>query len=71
MSSSVVQMEFRCKTGSESLAAKYAAATPGGHFKLVSRKEYAKMWMGTYPTSPALLLFSEEDLQKLINAYTQ
>lgn len=74
MSSSVIQLECQCnnyfwgKTGSESLAAKYAAATPGGHFKLDPKKEYAEMWMGTYPTTPSLLLSNGEDLQKHINA---
>jgi len=71
---SVIQLECQCnnydwgKTGSESLAAKYAAATPGGHFKLDSKKEYAEMWMGTYPTTPSLALSSGENLQKHINA---
>lgn len=71
--SSVIKLECQCnnypwgKTGSESLAAKYAAATPGGHFKLDSKKEYAEMWMGTYPTTPSLVLSSGDDLQRHIN----
>ncbi|KAN0113011.1 mannose-6-phosphate isomerase [Hyaloscypha variabilis] len=56
------------KKGSSSLAAKYAAATPGGHFKLDESKEYAEQWMGTYPTTPSLVLATGEDLQKHINA---
>jgi hypothetical protein len=31
------------KKGSNSLAAKYASATPGGHFKLDEAKEYAEV----------------------------
>jgi hypothetical protein len=31
------------KKGSNSLAAKYAAATPGGHFKIDESKEYAEV----------------------------
>lgn len=46
---SIVQLECGCnnypwgKKGKESLAAKYAAATPGGHFKLDESKEYAEV----------------------------
>ncbi|KAE9375383.1 mannose-6-phosphate isomerase [Stipitochalara longipes BDJ] len=71
---SVIQLECECnnypwgKKGSSSLAAKYAAATPGGHFKLDESKEYAEQWMGTYPTTPSLVLATGEDLQKHINA---
>jgi mannose-6-phosphate isomerase len=74
MSSSIIQLECQCnnypwgKTGKDSLAARYAAATPGRHFKLDESKEYAEMWMGTYPTIPSLVLSSGEDLQKHINA---
>lgn len=50
------------------MAAKYAASTPGGHFKLEKDKEYAEMWMGTYPTTPSLILSTGEDLQKHLNA---
>lgn len=71
---SIIQLECSCnnypwgKKGSSSLAAKYAGATPGGHFKLDESKEYAEMWMGTYPTTPSLVLSSGEDLQKHLNA---
>ncbi|KAH8818119.1 RmlC-like cupin domain-containing protein [Hyaloscypha sp. PMI_1271] len=74
MSSSVIQLECQCnnypwgKKGSSSLAAKYAAATPGGHSKLDEPKEYAEQWMGTYPTTPSLVLATGEDLQKHINS---
>jgi mannose-6-phosphate isomerase len=56
------------KTGKEPLAAQYAAATPGTKFQIDENKEYAEMWMGTYPTTPSMILSSGEDLQKHINA---
>ncbi|TVY53141.1 Mannose-6-phosphate isomerase [Lachnellula cervina] len=74
MSSSVIQLECQCnnypwgKKGKQSLAAQFAASTPGGHFKLDESKEYAEMWCGTYPTTPSLVLSSGEDLQKHLNA---
>lgn len=74
MSSSIIQLECQCnnypwgKKGKDSLAARYAAATPGGHFKLDESKEYAEQWMGTYPTTPSLVLETGEDLQKHLNA---
>ncbi|PBP20081.1 mannose-6-phosphate isomerase [Diplocarpon rosae] len=69
-----MQLECQCnnypwgKKGKESLAARYAAATPGGHFKLDESKEYAEQWMGTYPTTPSLILSSSQDLQEHLNA---
>jgi mannose-6-phosphate isomerase len=72
--SSVIQLECQCnnyswgKTGRESLAAQYVAATPGTKFHFDENKEYAEMWMGTYPMTPPLTLSSGEDLQKHINA---
>jgi mannose-6-phosphate isomerase len=57
------------KTGKDSLAAQCAAATPGTKFQIDESKEYAaEMWMGTYPTTPSLILTSGEDIQKYINA---
>ncbi|KAF7895437.1 uncharacterized protein EAF01_009399 [Botrytis porri] len=73
-SSSVIQLECQCnnypwgRQGKESLAAKYAASTPGGKFKLDESKEYAEMWMGTYPTTPSLILSNGKDLQEHLNA---
>ncbi|KAF7874032.1 hypothetical protein EAF04_002704 [Stromatinia cepivora] len=73
MSESVIQLECQCnnypwgKQGKESLAARYAAATPGGKFKLDESKEYAEMWMGTYPTTPSLILSNGKDLQEHLN----
>jgi mannose-6-phosphate isomerase class I len=49
MSSSVIQLECQCnnypwgKRGQESLAAQFAASTPGGNFKLDESKEYAEV----------------------------
>ena len=37
-------------------------------FKLGSKKNYAELWVGSYPTTPALVLASGEELQKYINA---
>lgn len=71
---SIIQLECQCnnypwgKKGKESLAARYAAATPGGKFKIDESKEYAEMWMGTYPTTPSLVLSSGQDLQEHLNA---
>lgn len=73
-SSSVIQLECGCnnypwgKQGNESLAAKFAASTPGGKFKLDESKEYAEMWMGTYPTTPSHILSNGKDLQEHLNA---
>jgi hypothetical protein len=45
----VIQLECQCnnypwgKKGKESLAARYAASTPGGHFKLDESNEYAEV----------------------------
>ncbi|TVY73579.1 Mannose-6-phosphate isomerase [Lachnellula suecica] len=74
MSSSIIQLECQCnnypwgKKGKQSLAAQFAASTPGGKFELDETKEYAEMWCGTYPTTPSLVLSSGEDLQKHLNA---
>ncbi|KAG4031664.1 hypothetical protein MFRU_008g00290 [Monilinia fructicola] len=71
---SVIQLECQCnnypwgRQGKESLAAKFAASTPGGKFKLDESKEYAEMWMGTYPTTPSLILSTGQDLQEHLNA---
>jgi mannose-6-phosphate isomerase len=71
---SVMQLECRCnnypwgKTGKDSLAARYAAASPGTKFQIDESKEYAEMWMGTYPTTPSSILATGEDLQQVINA---
>lgn len=47
----IIQLRCDCnqypwgRQGKESLAAKYAASTPGGNFKLDESKPYAEMWM--------------------------
>lgn len=70
---SIIQLECNCnnypwgKTGKDSLAAKYAAAIPGRNFNLDSSKQYAEMWMGTYPTTPSKILGSGQDLQDHLN----
>jgi len=49
MTSSIIQLECQCnnypwgKKGKDSLAARYAAATPGGSFELDEKKEYAEV----------------------------
>jgi len=49
MSSSLIQLDCGCnnypwgKKGKESLAAQYAASTPGGSFKLDESKNYAEV----------------------------
>ncbi|KAF8856485.1 mannose-6-phosphate isomerase [Acephala macrosclerotiorum] len=74
MSSSIIQLKCQCnnypwgKKGKDSLAARYAAATPGDHFGLDESKEYAEQWMGTYPTTPSLVLAAGENLQKHLDA---
>lgn len=62
MTSSIIQLECQCnnypwgKKGKESLAARYAAATPGGHFTLDESKEYAEV--GIFTLIDALCLRS-------------
>merc|ERR1712093_717843 len=74
MTSSIIQLECQCnnypwgKKGKDSVAARYAAATPGGSFELDEKKEYAEQWMGTYPTTPSLVLSTGKDLQEHLNA---
>ncbi|KAI0018696.1 mannose-6-phosphate isomerase [Xylariomycetidae sp. FL0641] len=41
------------KIGSESAAAKFAAATPSDTLKIESDKPYAELWMGTHPSNPS------------------
>jgi len=74
MADSVIQLKCYCnnypwgKKGQDSLAAKYCASTPGTDFKLEDGKEYAEMWMGTYPTTPSYVLSTGELLQDVLNA---
>ncbi|KAI1849519.1 hypothetical protein JX265_013634 [Neoarthrinium moseri] len=41
------------KVGSDSAAAKFAAATPRDGFSIQSDKPYAELWMGTHPSNPS------------------
>ncbi|KAI9799238.1 MAG: hypothetical protein M1833_004116 [Piccolia ochrophora] len=74
MATSVIQLKCQCnnypwgKKGSQSVAARYAAQTPNTDFNIDEDKEYAEMWMGTYPTTPSLVLSSGEDLQNVLDA---
>ena len=55
------------KAGKESPAALYAATAPGAKFQL-DECNYAEMQMSTYSTPPLLVLSTNENLQKHINA---
>ncbi|KAH8130823.1 mannose-6-phosphate isomerase [Trichoderma asperellum] len=41
------------KKGSESAAARYAAATPSADLTIQADKPYAELWMGTHPSNPS------------------
>ncbi|KAI6357749.1 hypothetical protein MCOR25_007582 [Pyricularia grisea] len=41
------------KKGSESAAAKFAAATPADDFSIQDDRPYAELWMGTHPSNPS------------------
>ncbi|TKA64662.1 hypothetical protein B0A49_10918 [Cryomyces minteri] len=79
---SVLQLKCSCnqypwgKKGSESLAARLAAKTPGWDendkgnktdFKIDEERFYSEMWMGTYPVLPSYVLSTGEDLQDVID----
>ncbi|KAI9839584.1 MAG: hypothetical protein M1819_002210 [Sarea resinae] len=74
MVESVIQLKCSCnnypwgKKGHESLAAKLCSGTPGTGFKIEESKEYAEMWMGTYPTLPSYALSTGEDLQAVLDS---
>jgi mannose-6-phosphate isomerase len=74
MVKSVLQLKCNCnnypwgKTGSDSMAARLCARTPGTDFKIEEDKDYAEMWMGTYPELPSYVLETGENLQDVINA---
>lgn len=69
-SSSILQLECGTKSdswgrvGADSLAARFAQATPEGGFKYKESEPYSEMWMGTYPSLPTRLLSSGEELQQ-------
>ncbi|KAL7622702.1 Mannose-6-phosphate isomerase [Parahypoxylon ruwenzoriense] len=54
------------KIGSESAAAKFAAATPSDTLSIQSDKPYAELWMGTHPSNPSKDLESGRTLLELV-----
>jgi mannose-6-phosphate isomerase len=75
MVKSVIQLQCKCnnypwgKQGSDSIAAVLCSKTPGTDFKVEEDKNYAEMWMGTYPELPSYVLETGENLQDVINAH--
>lgn len=53
------------KIGSESAAAKFAAATPSD-FSIEEEKPYAELWMGTHPSNPSKDLNTQRTLLDLV-----
>lgn len=74
MADSVIQLRCECnnypwgKVGEDSLAAQLCSKTPGTDFKLEKDKNYAEMWMGTYPELPSYVLNTGENLQDVLIA---
>ncbi|KAI0879924.1 mannose-6-phosphate isomerase [Annulohypoxylon maeteangense] len=54
------------KIGSDSAAAKFAAATPSDTLSIQSDKPYAELWMGTHPSNPSKDLQSGRTLLELV-----
>ncbi|KAI1653845.1 mannose-6-phosphate isomerase [Daldinia decipiens] len=54
------------KIGSESAAAKFAAATPSDTLNIQTDKPYAELWMGTHPSNPSKDLESGRTLLELV-----
>ncbi|ESZ98190.1 mannose-6-phosphate isomerase, class I [Sclerotinia borealis F-4128] len=50
------------KVGSDSAAAKFAAATPSNDFSIQEKKPYAELWMGTHPSNPSKDLTTKRTL---------
>jgi len=77
MAEKVLQLKCSCnqypwgRKGSESLAARLCAKTPGTDFKIDENKHYSEMWMGTYPELPSYVLKTGEDLQDVLDANPQ
>ncbi|KAF2096476.1 mannose-6-phosphate isomeras-like protein [Rhizodiscina lignyota] len=75
MRDSVFQLKCQCnnypwgKKGSASLAAQLCSKTLSAGFKIDESKNYAEMWLGTYPELPARILSTGEDLQDVLNRY--
>ncbi|KAI1501323.1 mannose-6-phosphate isomerase [Biscogniauxia marginata] len=56
------------KVGSESAAARFAAATPSDTLSIESDKPYAELWMGTHPSNPSKDLQSGRTLLDLVES---
>ncbi|RWA07603.1 hypothetical protein EKO27_g7503 [Xylaria grammica] len=56
------------KIGSESAAAKFAAATPSDSLTIESEKPYAELWMGTHPSNPSKDVESGRNLLDLVES---
>ncbi|KAI0390547.1 mannose-6-phosphate isomerase [Xylariaceae sp. FL0594] len=56
------------KIGSESAAAKFAAATPSDNLSIQSDKPYAELWMGTHPSNPSKDLQTGRTLLDLVES---
>ncbi|KAI3326381.1 mannose-6-phosphate isomerase [Xylariaceae sp. AK1471] len=56
------------KLGSDSAAAKFAAATPTESLIIQSEKPYAELWMGTHPSNPSKDLESGRTLLDLVES---
>ncbi|KAM5472354.1 Mannose-6-phosphate isomerase [Microsporum audouinii] len=54
------------KVGSESAAARYAAATPVDGFSVEPDKPYAELWMGTHPSLPSKDVETQRSLLDLV-----
>ncbi|OAA56833.1 mannose-6-phosphate isomerase, class I [Cordyceps fumosorosea ARSEF 2679] len=54
------------KKGSDSAAAKFAAATPATDFSVQQDKPYAELWMGTHPSNPSRDLHTGRTLLELV-----
>ncbi|RSL74510.1 hypothetical protein CEP51_011538 [Fusarium floridanum] len=65
------------KQGSDSLAARLCAKTPGWEgddkkeFTIDENTPYAEMWMGTYPVLPSYVANTGEDLQDVLDRYSK
>ncbi|TID24278.1 mannose-6-phosphate isomerase [Venturia nashicola] len=77
MVESVIQLKCLCnnypwgKKGKESLAAQLCEKTPGTDFNIDENKDYAEMWMGTYPELPSYVLATGENLQHVIDKHAE
>ncbi|KAI1140031.1 mannose-6-phosphate isomerase [Hypoxylon sp. FL0543] len=56
------------KIGSESAAARFAAATPSDDLNIQSDKPYAELWMGTHPSNPSKDLETGRTLLELVES---